>query len=157
MSSMGNTPTEIQRKIAAMLGIEIDGYSKRTVAAALRAALAEDVLDIVPTSATSESQRDIAAQLGINNLSDYKEIAGLQIGAAFTKLNEEASAKYKFIAGMCVEFIGGPHVHDFTYNIGDTFVISSLGKDGRVYFKGGGGQSAHPSQLRPCSTNQCSE
>ena len=146
---MHSSPTERQLKVAALCGLDITGLSKRSAAAVLGATLAEEVLGVVPRLPATESQCEIARQLKITSLSSFKEVATVQIQAAFVCLNEEAMRKFNFAPGMWVAFVGGPHVRESSHAIGELFQVSTIGRDGRVYFKRTNGAGAFPSQLQP--------
>ena len=146
---MDELPTQLQLKLAKLCGINLNGASRRLAAALLQLALAEDVLGISPSRATSDPQREMAKQLDIAQLSDFMEIAALQINAVLVKRNEEALARYKFAPGMRVTFVGGAHVHDLAYSAGTELVISRVRPDGSVFFKGTTGAGAYASQLEP--------
>lgn len=156
MKRASNAPSDLQVKVATLCGVSLDGLNKRAAAAVLGAALAEDVLGVVPNNPATDAQRAIADQLGISGLSAFKEIAAVQIKAAFVKLNEEAMKKHQFAPGMEVVFMGGPHVYELSHGVGEIFRISKVGKDGRLYFKHTNGAGAYPSQVEPCPTNASS-
>lgn len=146
---MTEPSTKLQAKLAALCGVKLGAVSKRSATAMLQVALAQDVLGVVPRLATSDAQKEIAKQLKLRGLSPFKELAALQINAAFVQCNELALSRYKFAPAMCVEFVGGPHVYPLAYAIGAQFVISRVKPDGSVFFKGSNGARAYASQLKP--------
>ena len=146
---MAESPTERQMQIAALCGVTLTGLSKRSAAALLSAALAEDVLGVLPRLAATEAQREIGRQLQLPQLSQFKEVAAIEIQAEFVRLNEQAMEKHKFAPGMWVMFVGGPHVRESSRAIGELFQISTVGRAGRIYFKATNGAGAFPSQLEP--------
>lgn len=141
--------TELQKKVARLCGVDVEGKSKRSAAASLRLALGDEILDIFPEKQTSESQEILAGQLGIKDLSPLLEIAALQIDAELIRLNEEAMAEYGFEPGMRVRFLGGPNVFGLAYEVGEEYVISKVKPNGRIYFKQSNGASAYANQLEP--------
>lgn len=141
--------TTLQLQIAQLCGISLNGLSKTSAAALLSSKLAEDVLGVLPALPTTDAQRSIATQLKIAKLSEFREIAALQIKAEFVRLNDEAMNKHEFTKDMRVRFVGGPHVHQLAYEVGAVFQISTVKPDGRVYFKGTVGAGAYASQLVP--------
>ena len=92
---------------------------------------------------------EIARQLGIKGLSNWRELAALQIEAELVQMNEVAMEKHKFKAGMRVRFIGGPTVYGHAYEVGSEFLVSTVKADGRIYLKQTNGASAYASQLEP--------
>lgn len=141
--------TDLQRAIANLCGADVAGLSERSAAARLRLALAGDLLGIHPEKPATEQQVEIARQLGIKGLSNWREIAALQIEAEFVQMNELAMEKHNFKAGMRVRFIGGPTVYGHAYEVGSEFLVSTVKADGRIYLKQTNGASAYASQLEP--------
>lgn len=146
---MNESPTKLQGQIASLCGVTLKGLSKRSAAALLSSKLAEDVLGLKPVLPTTEPQLDIGRQLDLLNLSEFKDIASLEIQAEFVRLNEIAIEKYKFTAGMWVVVVGGYRVSESSYEVGDQFQISTLGRDGKIYFKKTNGLGAYPIQIKP--------
>lgn len=142
-------PTDKQSALAHFLGLTSQGCSKRELAAKLRAELAEDLLLDGSDRTTTDAQLELASQLAISNLSSNRAAAAAQIEAALVRLNEEAIQKYRFSPGMLVEFVGGPHVHGLSHAPGARFEVSSISRDGRVFFRKTTGFYAYPCQLRP--------
>lgn len=151
---MNESPTKLQERIASLCGVTVKGLSKRSAAALLSSKLAEDVLGLTPLLPTTEAQLDIARQLALPNLSEFKDIASLEIQAEFVRLNEIALEQYKFTPGMWVVVTCGHPLRELAYEIGDQFQISTLGRDGKIYFKKSNGLGAYPSQLEPVAILQ---
>ncbi len=141
--------TDLQKAIAGLCDTDLTGLSKRSAAARLRLALAEELLAVSPEKPATEEQVEIARQLGIKRLSNWRELAALQIEAEFVHMNEVSMEKHKFKTGMRVCFIGGPTVYGHTYEVGSKFVVSTIKADGRIYLKQTNGASAYASQLEP--------
>jgi len=143
-------PTALQYKIASLCNIDISKLTFRGAAAMLKIELAQDVLgiDCVEKEKTTLAQQDIAQELKIIDLSDYRKIARLQIEAAFVILNEQSFLKYKFAPGMKVKYVGWPH-KDHPDEELEQLTISTVKDDGRVYFKMSSGIPAYVNQILP--------
>jgi|GEM_PF-3179222 len=143
--------TERQVKLGVLCGIDVAKLPRRAAAAALQVALAEDVLGVVPVRPTTESQKQLASQLALTDLSQYREIAAIQIRAALACRDEEALRKDHFAPGMRVRFVGGPTVYGHSHSLGTVYTVSKVTADCKVYFRRTRGAFAYTSQLEPVS------
>ena len=145
---MSMHPTSIdQLTLAKALGLDVAHDSFEIAAARIFDAVAP-AIGQRPAEVSTERQREFANSLGIDVLADTKRIASAKIGEALYKKGQDALAEMNLRPGDQVirfaqfEFQGEAQV------IEEEFVVSSIQKNGRVFFKGGNGQSAWPTQLR---------
>lgn len=128
-------PAKFQRTLASALGIDITGLSRLAAAARLRGAVANALF--VDDRPATEKQIKFAASLGIDVTADPMRAAAEKIDAELTVRNIVTLEKLQLQPGDRIKVKGGK----------DSFVVSSVGKNHKVYFKGGGGQSFWPSQI----------
>ncbi len=141
--------SEAQIELAGRVGVDVGGDSFDVAAARLLDAVAL-ALGYEPAAPSSERQRSFAESLGCDVSNDSKRIASARIGDALFGKNQEAIANLGLKPGDRVI-----RVHQFEFDgelrtLEQEYVISSIQTNGRVFFKGGNGQGAWPTQLRRC-------
>lgn len=149
MENMVERATDRQVELGRSCGLSLNGKSRAVAGALLRASLAEELclrgFDALPT----ESQVALAAKLRLRQLPRSRAAVASAIEAELTRRNEAAMRKHRFTAGMQVRFVGGPSVYDLPWSIGHEFVVSSVHRRGRVYFRNTTGGFAYASHLEP--------
>ena len=135
-----------QKSLAASLGIDISGDSYDVAAAKLLDAVAAAV-GFEPPESSSERQRAFASSLGHNVVSDSKRVASAKIGDALLARNQAAIAALHLRPGDHVVRTEHFELEGEMRSISQEFIVSSIQPNGRVFFKGGNGQGAWPTQL----------
>jgi hypothetical protein len=140
-------PTSQQHQLAASLQVSIAADTYDVAAARLLDAVAE-TLGFESAQPSSERQRAFAQSLGVNVDHDSKRVASAKIGDVLLERNQQAIASLQLKPGDRVI-----RVHRFEYEgeeheLAREFVVSSIQANGRVFFRGGNGQGAWPTQLR---------
>ena len=136
-----------QIALAGLLGLDIKADTFDVAAARLMDAVAT-AIGHEPPEQSSERQRAFAASLGHNVTADTKRVASAKIGEALFTKNQDAIASLHLKPGDRVI-----RVEHFEYDgemrtVEQKFVVSSIQPNGRVFFKGGNGQGAWPTQLK---------
>lgn len=140
-------PSQDQLSLARLLGIEIDDDTFDVAAARVMDAVAPAV-GYEPSEGSSERQREFAKSLGLNVIADSKRVASAKIGEALFAMNQHAIASLNLKPGDHVIRVGYFEYEGERRSVEQEFVVSSIQSNGRVFFKGGNGQSAWPTQLR---------
>jgi hypothetical protein len=135
-----------QRALAALLRLEITDDSLDVAAARLMDAVANAIRFEQPES-SSERQRSFASSLGCNVVSDTKRVASAKIGDALLARNQMAVASLDLKPGDRVVRTEHFEFEGEMRSLSQEFFISSIQPNGRVFFKGGNGQGAWPTQL----------
>lgn len=138
--------SEAQAALARLLDIDVTSDAFDVAAARLLDAVAS-AIGFEPAEPSSERQRLFAASLGCEVSDDTKRVASAKIGEALYVKNQEAIAALSLKAGDRVVRTEHFEFDGEMRTISQEFVVSSIQPNGRVYFKGGNGQSAWPSQL----------
>jgi hypothetical protein len=134
--------TDRQHRIAAIAGIALPKHMPQLVAAArLQNALGADI-GSTDESYVNEVQEEIltalkTSKLRITTPPRNSEEARAWIAFLRLKRRKQALTNLKLMTGDIVEVSG----------INDANEVSSIGSNGRVYFKGSGGGGAWPDQL----------
>ena len=141
--------SEAQTELAKLVGVDVGGDSFDVAAARLLDAVAP-ALGYEPAHPSSERQRSFATSLGCDVAGDSKRVASAKISDALFAKNQEAIVALALKPGDRVV-----RVHQFEFDgelrtLEQEYVISSIQPNGRVFFKGGNGQGAWPTQLRRC-------
>ena len=140
-------PTESQRSLAALLSVDLAGDTFDSAAARLLDAVSTSV-GLEPQEPASERQKAFAKSLGAVLESESKRVASAIIGQLLHERNQEAIARLQLSAGDWVVRTQRIEIEGETHILEQEFVISSVQPNGRVFFKGGNGQGAWPTQLR---------
>ena len=140
-------PSEDQYTLAALLRIDVSDDSRDVAAAKLLDAVAIS-LGFEPAELASERQRAFAASLGANVEELSKRVASARIGELLMAKNLRAIKDMNLKPGDQVVRIQSFEFQGETRILEQEFVISSVQPNGRVFFKGGNGQGAWPTQLR---------
>lgn len=135
-----------QASLAALLQLDIAGDSYDVAGAKLLDAVAS-AIGFEPPVGSSDRQQAFASSLGYSVSSDTKRVASARISDALLEKNQAALA--------ALDLKPGDHVVRMEYfefegdmrSISQEFVVSSIQPNGRVFFKGGNGQGAWPTQL----------
>lgn len=141
------TPSTEQISLAAAVGVDVSADTFDIAAARLQDAVASAIGWEAPEPA-SDRQKTFASSLGKDVAGDSKRVASAKIGEALFDNNQAAIASLALKAGDRViraeRFEFGGEVQ----TLEQEFVVSSIQPNGRVFFKGGNGQGAWPTQLR---------
>ncbi len=136
--------TRRQRRLATLAGIALPGKLPAIVAAArLREALSQDLHfgALVSTRVRYDTEEYLADQ--------WKEAKQKPPVIPTTQNEAEAWVEYLFLIKRRANLNRlRPHEGDIVANSGGSYVeVSSIGENGRLYFKGGGGQGAWPDRV----------
>jgi hypothetical protein len=141
-------PNHHQAKLAALLNVDVSGDCELVAAARLEDAVAPALLHRAPASA-SERQIEFGKALGLDLSSDTLRVASAKIDRELYCRNLMALRTLDLQPGDRVikrdtyEMDGTIHILEHE------FVISSIDPNSlRVWFRGGNGQGAWPTQLR---------
>lgn len=140
-------PSQDQITLAGLLGLDIKTDTFDVAAARLLDAVAT-AIGHEPPEQSSERQRAFAVSLGHNVTADTKRIASAKIGEALFAKNQDAIASLHLKPGDCVVRVEHFEFDREMRTVEQEFVVSSIQPNGRVFFKGGNGQGAWPTQLK---------
>jgi hypothetical protein len=140
------TQSQEQKALAAALGVDVSGDSYDIAAAKLLDAVAT-AIGFEPPAASSDRQRAFALSLGHNVVGDSKRLASAKIGEALLAKNREVIAALDLKPGDRVVRTEHFEFEGEMRSISQEFIVSSIQPNGRVFFKGGNGQGAWPTQL----------
>ena len=144
------TPSADQFRLASLLGVDISDDSYDVAAARLLDAVATSV-GFEDSTASSDRQVEFAASLGLDVSSDTKRVASAKISCSLHRRNVEQAAQLNLKPGDRVIRIDKVEIDGVWQAIEQEFVVSSVQANGRIFFKGGNGQGAWPSQVRKVS------
>jgi hypothetical protein len=136
-----------QKELAKLLGIDISADTFDVAAARLLDAVAIAIGHEPPKNA-SEGQIAFATSLGQDVSTNTKRVASAKICEALFLNNQDAIAALNLKPGDRVIKISRFELNGEIQTFESEFVISSIQPNGRVFFKGGNGQGAWPTQLK---------
>ncbi|WP_223512610.1 hypothetical protein [Pseudomonas sp. GL-B-19] len=139
--------SQVQKDLANILGIEITNDTFDVAAARLLDHVAA-AIGHEPAEPSSDRQRAYAASLCCDVTNETKRVASAKIGEALSSRNQEAISTLDLKPGDQVVRLTQFEYDGELRSFEQAFVVSSIQPNGRVFFKGGNGQGAWPTQLR---------
>lgn len=144
-------PSQDQLRLANVIGVDISTDTFDVAAARLLDYVAT-AIGYEPADTSSERQRSFSESLGLDVTGDSRRIASARIGEALLAKNRTAIESLNLQPGDRVirvtQFEHAGELRTFEQE----FIVSSIQPNGRVFFKGGNGQGAWPTQLhKPAS------
>lgn len=140
-------PNREQTKLARTLGIDVARDTESIAAARLLDAVAEAV-GLPPFEPSTARQQDFAASLGENVNGESKRVASAIIDRALFERNQARLIELKLKPGDHVIRIDRLDCAGIVSEVEREFIVSSIHSSGRIYFKGGKGEGAWPTQVR---------
>jgi len=145
-------PTEDQKRIAALLGVNVADDSQRVAAARIREVVESAIHPGAHYRPATEPQIEFAESLGLVVKGDSLWVCSAKISDRLQELNQAALERLQLkpseMVRVTTTFQVGGEQHSETRVV----QVSSIGKNGRIYFKGGAGASAWASQLERIPT-----
>jgi hypothetical protein len=139
--------SQAQKKLASVFDIDITNDTFDVAAARLLDEVAT-AIGHEPAEPSSDRQRAFAASLDQDVTENTKRVASARIGEALFVRNQEAISNLDLKPGDQVIRLTQFEYDGELRSLEQIFVISSIQSNGRVFFKGGNGQGAWPTQLR---------
>ena len=141
------SPTDTQIKIANTLGIDILGDSRDVAAARIREVIEPAINPNSIYRTATRKQIEFAASLGLDVSGDSIWVCSAKIDDKLRELNQLALESLKLKPGDKVRVTKKIKVDEQQHEYQEEHIVSSVGKNLRVYFKGGGGRGAWPGQI----------
>ena len=141
------SPTDTQIKIAKTLGIDISSDSRDVAAARIREVVEPAINPNSTYRTATQKQIEFAASLGLDVSSDSFWVCSAKIDDRLRELNQAALESLKLKPGDRVIVTKKIQVNELLHEYQEEYIVSSIGKNLRVYFKGGGGRGAWPGQI----------
>jgi hypothetical protein len=136
---MKKTATTQQIQLAEKLGIKIPAESFLISSAIIEDEVGCAISSIKAKAESTEPQRDYAVALGIDVSNDSKNVACAKIQERLDEINKKLIKRHGLAPGKRVYWNG----------LRREMVISSIAANYRLWFKGGNGWGAFPSQITP--------
>lgn len=136
-----------QYQLAASLGVSVSEDTFNVAAAKLLDTVSE-ALGFEPACPSSTRQRAFAHSLGVDVAKDSKRVASAKTGDYLLELNQKAIVDLNLQPGDRVTRVQRFECEGEEREFEQEFIVSSIQPNGRVFFKGGNGQGAWPTQLR---------
>ncbi|WP_156117293.1 hypothetical protein [Xanthomonas sacchari] len=148
--------SDFQQEVAALLGLDVSNDSYDVAAAKIMDRVAIAVKHFPPKPSSAE-QRKFAKSLKLAVAKDSMRVASAKISDALADKNAKALARLNLKKGDKVIYIEKYDFGDGLQTNTSEHIVSSIGSNGRVYFKGIGCQGAWPSQLKKVRANNSSK
>ena len=140
-------PNEHQKSIANLLGIDISQDTLEIAAARIEDFVSPAIYPGKPARMPTDKQILFASSLGIDVTKDSFCIASVKIDQELQAKNRRAIIEMNLKPGDCVVKHESVRFNDETHDLDREYIISSIGRNGRIWFKGGNGQGAWATQL----------
>ncbi|MDP2603067.1 MAG: hypothetical protein Q8S00_10800 [Deltaproteobacteria bacterium] len=139
-----------QKNIAAKLGIDVSDDTHDVAAARIHDAVATAIGQLPPKRSTAR-QRKFAEEIGIKVSKDTIRVASARIGDKLSQDNRHALQALNLKPGDEVALLEDFEIDGIATDPRQRFIVSSIGSNGRVYFKGMNCPGAWPSQIKKVS------
>ncbi len=146
------TLTDFQNEVATRLGLDVSSDTYDVAAARIMDRVALAVKQF-PSKPSSPAQRAFAKSLKLGVAKDTMRVASAKIADSLFEKNTRALARLKLKKDDRVIFTEKYETDDRTETHTSEHIVSSVGSNGRVYFKGIGCQGAWPTQLKRTRPN----
>lgn len=143
-------PNAEQQKLAKSLGINIARDKESIAAARLMDGVAE-AIGLRPPEPSTENQQNFAASLGKDVTRESKRVTSAIIDDLLFERNQARLKELQIKPGDRVIRTDRFDYAGVIRELEREFVVSSIHPSGRIYFKGGNGQGAWPTQVRKVS------
>lgn len=141
-------PNPQQLHLASLLGVDVSGDSESVASARLEDAVAPAIYAGQETRPATERQVSFGAALGLSLSSDSVRVASAKIDDELFRRNALALNSLELKAGDRVVKRESFEMDGRTHLLEREFIVSSVHPDSlRVWFRGGNGQGAWPTQL----------
>ena len=144
---MSRPSTTKQKEVATKLGLDVSRASERVAAARIRDELAEVILERTHIPTPTKPQIEFAQSLGLDVAHDSFRVAFAKIQDCLEDENDRAIREMDLRPGVEVELAYEMDMGGKMKTFRDRFIISSIHRSGRVYFKNTTGHFAYASQL----------
>jgi hypothetical protein len=134
-----NKANKKQKIIAAKLGIHIDHKSFDIAAAQILDAIRPAITKNLKDNSVTQKQIDFAKSLGLDVTNDSRAVASARISDALNENNQKLINEWGLTPGKHVRWKKWKR----------EMVISSIAQNGLLWFKGGNGYCAFPSEIEP--------
>lgn len=140
-------PSDYQKRIAALLAIDISHDTQGVAAAKIEDIVAPAISVDAKVNPVTRRQLDLADSLEIDVSQDSFRVAFAKIADRLAEQNKKLLDKLRLKAGdkvikhQSIEFEGRIE------ELSNEYIVSSIGRDGRIYFKGGNGRGAWPNEV----------
>lgn len=142
-------PTPYQLKIAVKLNINISGLTSNVAGAKISDMVMPAIYPDFQEARATMKQIGFGTILGLDLRNDSKAVASAKIEDKLSEINSAALERLNLTPGVRVKKQRKIRIRGKEETLLTEHVVSSIGKNNRVYFKGGKGQGAWPSQLEP--------
>lgn len=143
-----NTPTDAQIDIARALGIDISSDSCDVAAARIREFVEPAINPNSTYRPATQKQIEFATSLGLDVSGDSLWVCSAKIDDKLDEINQVELERLDLKPGDRVIVTKSVRIDDQYREYSKEHIVSSIGKNNRVYFKGGGGRGAWPGQIK---------
>ena len=141
-------PNRDQIRLAAFLGIDIASDTELVAAARIEDFVAPAIHPGGSPRAATERQIELGDSISVDLRGDSARVASARLSEELFKLNKAAAAELDLHPGdRVIQRLNG-QVRGRDVVCDQEFVVSSVGKNFRVWFKGGNGRSAWPTEIK---------
>lgn len=142
-----------QINIGSKLGLDVYCDSWNVARAKLLDFIGDAIGDLVKYTNPTKKQIEFGKEFGIDVSKNSFRVAVARIKDALTEKNLRAIEELQLVPGDQVILTRWFNLNSISEEFKEKFIISSIRKDGLVYFKGGNGRCAWAGKLRRIGDN----
>ena len=140
-------PSDYQKRIAALLGIDISRDTQGVAAAKIKDIVTPAISVDTKVYPATPRQLALADSLEIDVSQDSFNVAFAKIADRLSEQNKELLDELRLKSGDKVVKCQRVEIEGRIEELSNEYTVSSIGRDGRIYFKGGNGQGAWPNKV----------
>lgn len=140
-------PRQSQQELAETLDIDISGDTANVAAARLYDAVGPAIERGYKAQGATENQVEFAKSIGIDVSADSLRVAGARIADTLLARNRRQLEELNLKPGDRVQRTTRYTFDGKSVAYKQDYIVSSIGENCRIYFKGGNGAGAWPSQV----------
>ncbi|MBM7556309.1 hypothetical protein [Halanaerobacter jeridensis] len=147
MNDVHKKPTPFQKNIAIKLEVDISNDTRNVASARIYDAVEPAIDPNMEFNESTEKQIEFGEELGLDLKNNSLRVASAKIEDKLKENNKQAIEELNLKPGDKVKKKSKVEIDGEEKKYITKHVVSSIGKNYRVYFKGGNGQGAWPTQL----------
>lgn len=146
-----------QINIGSELGLDVSRDSWNVARAKLLDLIGDAIGDLIKYTNPTKKQIEFGKELGIDVSKNSFRVAIARIKDALTEKNLRAIEELQLVPGDQVVLTRWLNFNGISEKLKEKFIVSSIRKDGLVYFKGGNGRCAWAGKLRKIGGNNLTD
>jgi len=153
MKDKNKTITSFQSEIAKKLKINIKNHTRNLASAKIHDFVHKAIYPGSEIKKATKKQIKLGEKINLNLENDSMRVASAKIKDKLNNINKNAIKKLNLSPGDKVIKKSKLSINGKEIERTKEYIVSSIGKNNRVYFKGGNGRGAWPTEVEKVESN----